>query len=246
MNLADTQLIRGGSWASIANRCAHPYIESEKTIRVGVRLVEETMSQEVNTYVSRGGSYYNTHLGCLSNIRNNNTPYFCNRTRGVRLVLEDTIPKPVAVINRGGSFESSQNHCKSSSRNFNSRDLQQHDVQTLDVGVRLVLEEDIPDDSVVPDKDVGRGGSWLNLPVNCRSATRYYNVAGFRSRYYGFRLVVDDALSKVKSTKENRVSIRGGTWINYSRLCSSSCRTGAIRQFSNCFSGFRLVLEQED
>jgi formylglycine-generating enzyme required for sulfatase activity len=34
-----------------------------------------------------------------------------------------------------------------------------------------------------------RGGSWANLPGNCRSASRYLDGAKFRDDYYGFRLV---------------------------------------------------------
>jgi len=34
-----------------------------------------------------------------------------------------------------------------------------------------------------------RGGSWVNLPRNCRSATRYGNVAGTRDGNNGFRVV---------------------------------------------------------
>ncbi|MBD2664146.1 serine/threonine protein kinase [Richelia sinica FACHB-800] len=34
-----------------------------------------------------------------------------------------------------------------------------------------------------------RGGSWYNNPENCRSAYRYYNVAGFNHNLHGFRVV---------------------------------------------------------
>jgi formylglycine-generating enzyme required for sulfatase activity len=34
-----------------------------------------------------------------------------------------------------------------------------------------------------------RGGSWIDIPRHCRSATRNWDVAGFRYYYYGFRVV---------------------------------------------------------
>lgn len=37
---------------------------------------------------------------------------------------------------------------------------------------------------------VVRGGQWNNLDVNCRSASRSYNVPGPRDYYFGFRVVV--------------------------------------------------------
>ncbi|MFM6429960.1 MAG: formylglycine-generating enzyme family protein [Dolichospermum sp.] len=40
-------------------------------------------------------------------------------------------------------------------------------------------------------KRVLRGGSWYNIPGNCRSASRNYNIAGFGNNGNGFRVVCD-------------------------------------------------------
>jgi formylglycine-generating enzyme required for sulfatase activity len=39
------------------------------------------------------------------------------------------------------------------------------------------------------EKKVLRGGSWFYSPALCRSACRYYDVAGFGRSNYGFRVV---------------------------------------------------------
>ncbi|MFM6252781.1 MAG: formylglycine-generating enzyme family protein [Dolichospermum sp.] len=45
--------------------------------------------------------------------------------------------------------------------------------------------------SQVNSNRVLRGGSWYNIPGNCRSASRNYNIAGFGNNGNGFRVVCD-------------------------------------------------------
>ncbi|MFM6269659.1 MAG: SUMF1/EgtB/PvdO family nonheme iron enzyme, partial [Dolichospermum sp.] len=38
-------------------------------------------------------------------------------------------------------------------------------------------------------RKVLRGGSWYNIPGNCRSASRNWDIAGFGNNGNGFRVV---------------------------------------------------------
>jgi formylglycine-generating enzyme required for sulfatase activity len=54
----------------------------------------------------------------------------------------------------------------------------------------VYLQKDVvdPQGAEKDDTRVLRGGSWLDFPVNCRSASRSWDVFGYRGLSYGFRL----------------------------------------------------------
>jgi formylglycine-generating enzyme required for sulfatase activity len=83
-----------------------------------------------------------------------------------------------------------------------------------------------------------RGGSWLDLPVYCRSAYRGNYRPAYSDDLVGFRVVRIPTLSIMAQI--SRI-LRGGSWFNLPQLCRSAYRLRMHPADSNGIVGFRVA-----
>ena len=188
----------------------------------------------------RGGSCFSSPQGCRSARRLSYHPAFAfNYGIGFRVVrLPQPTRNPMALILRvlrGGSWINKPGYCRSASRFYSPSDL------SSTLGGFRVCRFPHPTPSIMAQIfRLVRGGSWINNPVNCRSAYRGNRPPATASDNVGFRVACIPQPSISIMSRIFRV-LRGGSWFNAPQNCRSADRLRGHPANSNGFFGFRVT-----
>lgn len=243
---SEGRILRGGSWFDHPQDCRSAYRSRLRPVGsynfVGFRVVclpQPALSLMNILRLLRGGSWDGLPGSCRSAYRFRDPPDFRNLDVGFRVVC---LPQPatgfmtqILRVLRGGAWDVYPVGCRSAFCNFNYPD------NAFDViGFRVVCLSHSATGFMTRILRVLRGGSWLNLPGDCRSAFRNDGHPACDDGVIGFRVccLPQPALSLM--TRILR-AIRGGSWFDLPQDCRSACRIRKHPVHSFDDVGFRVT-----